>query len=209
VGTVLAGMGDEISTLVTDSLKFGTEIPANMKPWIDELVRTNQLVDENGVAITDLGDLKFAAPIATEFEKITAKLTELVDGIAAAVAKLDELTRPRTIQVGYSVDAPPDGLSPENMSLGGLVKAPRYLAGGGWIPRGTDTVPAMLTPGEGVMTRESVSRLMRGDWPQGGAVTITNHITVGEGQDGRRAGIELGRTMVAELKRRGVRLNAA
>ena len=51
------------------------------------------------------------------------------------------------------------------MSMGGIVPHPRYLSGGGMIPRGTDTVPAMLTPGEGVMRREAVSRLMRGDWP--------------------------------------------
>lgn len=39
---------------------------------------------------------------------------------------------------------------------GGVV--PQYLAPGG-LARGTDTVPAMLTPGEGVLTREATQRL--------------------------------------------------
>jgi Skp family chaperone for outer membrane proteins len=210
VGTVLSGMSDEINTLVNDSIKFGTEIPANMEPWIKELITSNKLVDENGMAITDLGALKFAAPIETEFAKITAKLTELVDGIAAAVAKLDELTRPRTVQIGYQVDVPPD-VPLDYSSGGGFVRHPKYLAGG-WVPRGTDTVPAMLTPGEGVMRREAVSRLMRGDWPQGGggmSISIDS-VTVGSGaRSEAEFEVQIGRAVVQGLKRKGVRLNAA
>lgn len=43
-------------------------------------------------------------------------------------------------------------------AAGGLIS---YLQGGGFpmIPRGTDTVPAMLTPGEFVMSRPAVNRL--------------------------------------------------
>jgi uncharacterized protein YukE len=43
-------------------------------------------------------------------------------------------------------------------AAGGLVE-PRYLAGGGGA--GTDTVPAMLTPGEGVLSRVGMSALDR------------------------------------------------
>lgn len=45
-------------------------------------------------------------------------------------------------------------VSPLNFASGGIV--PQYRAGGGlidWSPRGTDTVPAMLTPGELVLNR--------------------------------------------------------
>lgn len=211
VGTVLFGMQDEISKLVQDSIKFGVDIPANMKPWIEELIRTNQLVDENGNLITDLGQIKFADPIVTEFEKITTKLDELITRIGEMVTKIDEMTRPRTINIGYQVEEPPDvnGLLP--FSRGGFVPNPRYLAQGSFIPRGTDSVPAMLTPGEGVLRREAVSRLMRGDWPSGGGkieVSI-DHITVGSFENEAQAELQLGRALVRGLKRRGRRLAAA
>ena len=46
---------------------------------------------------------------------------------------------------------------------GGIV--PYYFGAGGFVPRGTDTVPAMLTPGEGVISRrgmDAFDRLNRG-----------------------------------------------
>ncbi len=59
VGGILVGLKDEIGKVVGDSIKFGTTVPKNMQPWIAELIRTGQLVDENGVAITDLSQIKF------------------------------------------------------------------------------------------------------------------------------------------------------
>ncbi|MHC4622038.1 MAG: hypothetical protein ACYTEQ_30220, partial [Planctomycetota bacterium] len=42
-------------------------------------------------------------------------------------------------------------------SGGGIV----YAQAGTFRPRGTDTVPAMLTPGEGVLDRETTARLRK------------------------------------------------
>ena len=58
------------------------------------------------------------------------------------------------VKVGYEYEdyVPPEvgGFTGREFAAGGLVK-PLYLAGG-WTPKGTDTVPAMLTPGERVLT---------------------------------------------------------
>lgn len=116
VGGVLKGMANEIGTLVRDSIKFGTEIPANMKPWVEELFRTQQLVDDNGVAINDLSSLKFGEPMATEFQKISTKIQELIEAIKEMVDRInttltpaiDAATRNRTIRVGWEVEEPPD-----------------------------------------------------------------------------------------------------
>src|SRR5947209_5999202 len=59
---------------------------------------------------------------------------------------------------------------------GGVVR-PRYMAAGG--PSGPDTVPAWLTPGEGVLTRAAMSRVgvsglnALNSGQQGGAQNIT------------------------------------
>lgn len=111
VGGILAGMKDEIGKLVSDSIKFGTTIPANMKPWIEELIRTGQLVDENGHAITDLTTIKFGEPVATEFEKIADKLQEVVDKLAAILEQIAAIPTQRdfTVRANYVDPGPPEG----------------------------------------------------------------------------------------------------
>lgn len=54
---------------------------------------------------------------------------------------------------GNIVTTATNALNPANWSTGGLVK-PIYAAAG-FTPQGTDTVPAMLTPGEMVVNREA------------------------------------------------------
>lgn len=91
------------------------------------------------------------------------------------------------------------GNKPTAYATGGMVGT-SYLAGGGFpdfTPRGTDTVPAMLTPGEIVINRASVDSLgagnllhanKTGQWPgqggqqQGGGVHI-DHLEINEQQD--------------------------
>lgn len=118
VGAVLTGMKDEINKIVQDSLKFGTVIPANMKPWIEELIRTGQLTDANGQKITDLSQIKFGDPVKSEYQKITesiqtvlAAMQTLIDQISGLVAAIDAATRPRTLVVSteYRDSGPPAG----------------------------------------------------------------------------------------------------
>lgn len=113
--------------------------------------------------------------------------TQLQVDTAAAEAALQELTRHRTVEItaitnevkgGGSPDDPSmTALNPANHAAGGEVL---YRAGGGGVPfrpSGTDTVPAMLTPGEVVINRASVQSLglgnvlqanRTGSWPEQG-----------------------------------------
>jgi TP901 family phage tail tape measure protein len=99
VGGILVGMKDEIGKLVADSIKLGTTIPNNMKPWIEELIRTGQLTDENGKAITDLSLIKFGEPVKTEFEKISTALPEVVNKINELITRISEIPTERTFTV--------------------------------------------------------------------------------------------------------------
>ncbi len=76
---VLAGMTDEINEVVRNSLKFGTEIPGNMKPWIEALIASGQLLDENGDKITDINSLKFGENVKSDLDDVVDKLQELID----------------------------------------------------------------------------------------------------------------------------------
>jgi len=114
VGGVLLGMSGQISKLVQDSIKFGVEIPANMKPWIQSLIDAGKLTDENGIKITDITKIKFGEPVKTEFDIIqsavkdlVAKIQELIDNLARHLTPaLDTATRDRTINVGVVVNDP-------------------------------------------------------------------------------------------------------
>lgn len=106
VGAVLVGMKDEINKIVRDSLQFGTTIPANMKPWIEELIRTGQLTDANGQKITDLSQIKFGDPVKSQYEKINdsiqtvlSAMQDLIGQISNLVGAIDAATRPRTLTV--------------------------------------------------------------------------------------------------------------
>lgn len=121
VGGVLLGMKDEINALVNDSIKFGTEIPANMQPWIAELMRTGHLTDENGNKITDLTGIKFGEPIKTEFEKVTDALADLITKMDAFVAAIAEATASRTQHITreYHDPGPPAGWMDDPFAGGG------------------------------------------------------------------------------------------
>ena len=99
VGGVLVSMKDEIGALVAESIKIGTEIPAQFKPLIEELIRTGQLLGDNGEAITDIGQLQFGAPLVSEVDKIIAKIDELIAALTTGL-------QPALANLGTPVPAP-------------------------------------------------------------------------------------------------------
>lgn len=99
VGGILVGMKDEISTVVQNSIKFGTTIPANMKPWIQNLFDTHQLLDENGDAITDISELKFSEPIETQFQSIANALKEVIQKIDDLITRIASIPTNKTVTV--------------------------------------------------------------------------------------------------------------
>lgn len=91
MNVVYLGMRDEISALIQDSVKFGTEIPENLKPVIESLFEQGALVDENGEKLKELPNIKFGAAIKSEMEKASDKLAEVVERLAEVLAQLTEL----------------------------------------------------------------------------------------------------------------------
>lgn len=91
----------------------------------------------------------------------------------------------------------------EGYAMGGVVKPWRYAANGLFVPRGTDTVPAMLTPGEGVLSRRgmrALGRLNAGDVGGGHTFNITIQAETAEG------GEAAGQAFMDLLRKRGVKL---
>ena len=93
------------------------------------------------------GGISFSIPVRVWFNVIT--------NVASALAKI---TKARwAVQRGATGQAGPITVG-QGQSMGGLRtrSGVLYRSGGGFTPRGTDTVPAMLTPGEYVHKKQAV-----------------------------------------------------
>lgn len=165
-------MGPKVQDLVTDAMRYSLELPSAMKPMIQAWIDQGRLVDAAGEKLTDLSKLTFAADLSEMFETLMTKLDELIDKISGGVGgALDNLgRRPRMVlgvDVEYNVPEPPT-IAGARAATGGTVyaaggsivpfstvkpfSAPKHVvAATPFIPKGTDTVPAMLTPGEIVL----------------------------------------------------------
>lgn len=190
VGGVLQGMGKKIGDLVHDSIAFGTAIPDNMRPLIQNLIDTGQLTDSAGDKFTDITKIAFEdTPVDQGLTSLQDKVTNLIstlsgdggatqaiDGVANALANIpdkDITVRVHVVTDGTIPGDPGNGLG---LAAGGIVPAQLFATGGvvdrmgaqylaragvvlPFLPRGTDTVPAMLTPGEGVLSTSDMAAL--------------------------------------------------
>lgn len=203
---VLDGMADEISKVVSDSIKFGTTIPENMRPWVEKLIASGKLLDENGEKITDTSKIKFGAPMEAEMDRVVKKLDELIaklaeltkgfQGAAGAAADLGNQDYPDPGSAGSGGGA---GDTP-GVSRGGIIRGKGhilYFRRGGFVPRGTDSVPAMLTPGEMVIARDTVKQIARG----GGASSVTVNVNVAGYLDSPKVQRDLARIVVDQIDR--------
>ncbi|MEO8520050.1 MAG: hypothetical protein ABI603_01730 [Acidobacteriota bacterium] len=188
-GAVLHGMADEISTLVQSSIQFGTAIPENMRPWIVQLIETGQLLDASGDKITDIGKLTFGETMQTSLQKLTETLQDLIKTLGGVPKAADDAAAGWNEAVkrttpwpqpygGGSGDGSGDGSAPP-VATGGYVGAygvrPFGYSGGGLVrfrPQGTDTIPAMLTPGEIVLNAAQQKRVAGVLSSGGGGQTI-------------------------------------
>lgn len=159
-----------------------------------ELQEINELLSTKTLESAAIG----AASIATNMANTRGEIDSTIEKVKALNAALKMTIVPT-----------------ENKRFGGLL----YRAGGGWVPQGTDTVPAMLTPGEFVMnadaTRKFFSTLTAmnsGVTPQyrqnGGPVTNVGDvsITVNESVSAQQTARETMQAFRREMRRGTSRL---
>ena len=201
---VLDGMADEISKVVQDSLKFGTTIPENMKPWIEELMKSGKLVDENGQAITDMANIKFGAAMESDMSKLTRKLDELIEKLAKMAEAFNTVRDAAAGAGNTDVGGPSgdtgngggqsqNGSGSDGFATGGVAGRDFRRPGYG------DIFPALLKRGERVLPAGV-----------GGGVSLTiGNLSVGGGYGSRTEAVEqIGDAVVEYLERRGARLVA-
>jgi len=169
-----------------------------------------EAIDKERAALKERMD---AEQLAQE-QRLEASGQKVVD-VAATVRKGIQEIFAQAIEVPYvfrqAAGQTPSDLRTSYAAMGGLVTpgGVHYFAGGGWVPRGTDTVRAMLTPGEFVLNRKAVASIGLGALSEmnagrdGGGrpapIVNINHPTVRNDGDIRK----LAREVVREWQRAG------
>jgi hypothetical protein len=168
---VLEKMSTSVNEYVNNALKMGIEVPSAMKPMLEAMVKNGQLVDANGNKIENLEDagISFAMTMTEGFQSLITEVKKLTDaisrGLGLAIRNIPD--GDFEIHGEYNIPPPPKGYDLPDYSVpngGGEYQSAAEYANGGMVPgyarggrvlhftpRGTDTQPAMLTPGEVVL----------------------------------------------------------
>lgn len=189
----LDDLGKAVQGDIEAAIQAGTQIPANLKPIAQALIDQGDLIDGNGKKITDISQLSFGNTMQTDLENLNTTLTNLIlkltgpnDSLSAAIGAV-----PRHVDVVFNASKSGDwsaigngGGDVATAATGGIVTRGKvipfptsYFDLGGFVPRGTDTVPAMLTPGEMVLNADQQRRLL-----DGGGDIVIHHQTVLDGK---------------------------
>jgi polyhydroxyalkanoate synthesis regulator phasin len=161
LNAVIAGMSDEINKFVQEAIKSGSTVPENMRPILDAMLAQGKLTGENGQALKDLGGIKFGAPIETATDKLIKKMQELIDritdGMQGAFSKATGAASDFAKKATDAVNSVPDTVRVRFESQG----AEAYGFDQGGVvgrdfrrPSSRDVIPALLRPGEVVLTPE-------------------------------------------------------
>lgn len=155
VGTISEHMKDAINDYLHAALKTGAEVPASMKEILRQLANMGLLTDENGNAITDLeaAGIHFSETLDEQFKDLIKTIHDLIDaisrGLGTAISNI-----PNPVITGTVRWDVPDPNMP-NPYMPDVYRPPDVLqfATGGMVPGGPDTVPALLSPGELILTQ--------------------------------------------------------
>lgn len=167
---------EDVNRLMQHDLQTLWQLRKDYNYTVDE--STGKVLDEAEAASLVGDQFRSAIDRAAIAMERAADTIERAFGRAGGAAeafgsKVDHATRKRTVTIDYDADEPPSIPSPSGgtapaASTGALVTSSglQFLARGGFAgsrhfftPRGTDTQPAMLTPGELVINEAQQGRI--------------------------------------------------
>ena len=167
--TTLAGMNEQFVTVGNGwgtSLYQGFEdsnVSSNISAYVDELITTLK-----GKDFTAVGN-KWGSDIVSGFKNKVSEISSVVSNLATTISQNGSFATAGSTLGNSFINAfnnaianldIPDLPEAEGKAKGGLIT--QYFSKGGWNvfkPKGTDTVPAMLTPGEFVIKKKAVEKV--------------------------------------------------
>jgi hypothetical protein len=135
-------MATAINEYLQLALRTGAEVPSAMRPILQSLVDQGLLLDANGNAVTDLGQLGivWSQTMTQGFDRVVAKLQELIDKLQDTGQAIEDIPNIIPIDIVYNDPGLPGGgtapgpggeNSPPLNSLPGYVYATNQGTGNG------------------------------------------------------------------------------
>jgi hypothetical protein len=167
-------MGPDMNAFVLESIKAGTAVPESMRPMIEAMIASGQLLDENGVAFGSLEDagVTFAQSVTEQFSTLLTKLDEFIAALTGV--KPPPIHIPVTYDYPGNRPPPPDGGDGvPGLATGGVVTSPTLAVVGESGPEavvpldqwsgGGSSGPASATFGAGqmAMLQSALTRAIR------------------------------------------------
>lgn len=188
-------MAPAFGDLIQTAIETGTTVPRELEPILKKMIEMGVLVDRNGEKFTDLEQIPFAESLTEGFDRVVAAINKLSDLLGGIPAQFDAASRAAAHFAETAGSLPVGAGEPAGFDGGGV-------AGRDWRrPSARDVIPALLRPGEVVLTPEQARS------GRGVALSIG---TLSVGQFGSRGDAveEIGESVVRYLERRGRRLVA-
>ncbi len=219
--TIIGKQAESYEKLVLSAMKSGATIPMELQPVLQRMVDLGLLTDASGEKLTDLGQLTFAETLDAKFTTLIDTIQKLADAISRGLnTAINSIPNEKIIHVGYEYEPynPPSQDTAYAWRGGEVTNAGvQYLAGGGRVlpfrRSGSDTVPAMLTPGEGVVNRAGMKRLGRSGLSAlnagggGGGLTLNiGDISVGDNVSDAELEDKIGKAIGRAIRRKGKRI---
>ena len=98
---VLERMGGNINDFIHTALKTGTEVPAEMKPMLEQMAKMGTLTDASGEAITDLAasGLTFSETMTQGFDRVVTALEKVLRQLGYIDTAVDHIPLEKTIKI--------------------------------------------------------------------------------------------------------------
>ena len=79
---------DSLVDLITQSAEAGTQIPANLQGFVQSLIDSKHLTDEQRMALEGLGEADFASPIEDQLAQLMVSLTTTMETLTTEIQDL-------------------------------------------------------------------------------------------------------------------------
>jgi len=149
---------DETQKMIDQATEAGIVGDAHKSAAERTVDGLNKVADRLDALLDGLG-IKMPAAIKAGVDKAVIEAQRLRSGVQGAIDAI-----PKDINVNFHARYDGFDQAGDYAAAGGLVTTSgivQYFGGGGFVPRGSDTVAAMLTPGESVLTTHATAELGR------------------------------------------------
>ncbi len=121
-GAIMMGTRDEIAEVIEESRRLGIALPANMKPFIDDLFESGNLLDSQGNKMEDISDLEYTEPLEVKVGNLIDAMGRLIDIMGRIPARVDTEVHTRYTEEGEPSreSERPRTTGPYPMAAGGL-----------------------------------------------------------------------------------------